>query len=840
MRRYIRLRWIGLLVLVVALFLTMSPVTQSQGEFAREAWGDQFGTLEDDRAHAAAVDGDGNVYPAGFTYGASPGQSSEVMGRAIFGTLVSDPETGRDSEAIVEGIDSRAVNKFNILTVKGDISLILRPNTSITSPTGMAGVIENARSGLPVRVAVLADLSPLDDQGVPTEEPVTALKLTVIQANATREHRRVVVIENQEGDILSVVDAQGSARDFAANPAFGLQRGDNLVVLVQRGEDQEDQIKAVVNATVVAERLRRLAEEAARESGDSFKSARLEALLENQLKDEEKRLLLTRYWAGGGVAGLVRESLASLAKEGVAAARERGRISGLDQTALDCVQNTLGRLPVSRADFSAEEQSQVDAECLEAPAAAPPTVEIIFPVPDAVVIAGSEIIIEVEADDDTQVTSVTGAVTDAGERTALVFAGVAEMKWRANPYTVLAGPTSFGDFISSTFPHAFTGAVTLDGRTAPDGTVVTAMIEGADDDVVSIEVTATDDQGNTAKATRGVKVSRPGRVEIVSGVVSSGRYFLLVGEPRGESFRGREIIFTLDDREVTETARWEGGGATVLNLSTARPEPLTILSIEPVEGPPGTKVSVTGQGFQAHLLLELEIGAIGVLAVITDGLGDFTTSFFVPSFLPIGVHAVAQVGETTASAAFTVTAPPPPEITLSISEGNPGDIVSLSGVGFIAFTQLSALHIGNLDVLPSPKPSTDGTGRFSVSFLVPSLPPEVYSVNAKVGETTALAAFEVLGVSVVPAAKAPVDALAELINNSDNLQRVWHFDPSKQSVAPDFGWFLYDPRPVFAAANLVDEIAGGKFYWINVKEAQTAILGGVSRSLFAGWNPITW
>jgi hypothetical protein len=94
--------------------------------------------------------------------------------------------------------------------------------------------------------------------------------------------------------------------------------------------------------------------------------------------------------------------------------------------------------------------------------------------------------------------------------------------------------------------------------------------------------------------------------------------------------------------------------------------------------------------------------------------------------------------------------------------------------------------------------------------------------------------------SPVVAAQAPADALAALISNNDNLQRVWYFDPSKQSVAPDFGWFLYDPRPVFAAANSVDEIAGGKFYWINVHEAQTAVMGGESRSLFAGWNPVTW
>ena len=119
-------------------------------------------------------------------------------------------------------------------------------------------------------------------------------------------------------------------------------------------------------------------------------------------------------------------------------------------------------------------------------------------------------------------------------------------------------------------------------------------------------------------------------------------------------------------------------------------------------------------------------------------------------------------------------------------------------------------------------------------------------MTATVSSTVATDTFTVLITAptatpaAVVASMAPADALAALISNNDNLQRVWHFDPSKQSVAPDFGWFLYDPRPVFAAANSVDQIDGGKFYWINVREAQTAVLGGVSRSLFAGWNPVTW
>ena len=86
---------------------------------------------------------------------------------------------------------------------------------------------------------------------------------------------------------------------------------------------------------------------------------------------------------------------------------------------------------------------------------------------------------------------------------------------------------------------------------------------------------------------------------------------------------------------------------------------------------------------------------------------------------------------------------------------------------------------------------------------------------------------------------APADALAALMEN-DNLMRVWQFDASMQNEAPDFGWSLYDPRPLFADANTIDVVEGGKFYWINVQDQQTAMLGGVSRTLYAGWNPVTW
>jgi len=120
------------------------------------------------------------------------------------------------------------------------------------------------------------------------------------------------------------------------------------------------------------------------------------------------------------------------------------------------------------------------------------------------------------------------------------------------------------------------------------------------------------------------------------------------------------------------------------------------------------------------------------------------------------------------------------------------------------------------------------------------------SVTATVASTVATDTYTVIATaptatpSPVLASQAPADALADVISNNDNLVRVWHFDPSTQSVAPDYGWFLYDPRPAYDSANNVDEIAGGKFYWIKVRDAQTVTLGGLIRSLVAGWNPVTW
>jgi len=291
------------------------------------------------------------------------------------------------------------------------------------------------------------------------------------------------------------------------------------------------------------------------------------------------------------------------------------------------------------------------------------------------------------------------------------------------------------------------------------------------------------------------------------------------------------------------------------------------VALSPLESRVGTVVTVTGAGFPADntktgaestpsVAIKYTVsGTAQTVATLTpDAGGNISGTFTVP--LNAGIPSTNSVtaefkytptgGSETTSTTATIHEVPRATVTIDPISGPTGTQVSIVGEGFKTFSTVAELKIGDIDVRPAPIPSTDSLGGFTTSLLVPQLNTGSQAVKAKVSDTVATATYTVVQLaptatpSPVAASEPPADALAPLIGNNDNLQRVWHFDPSQQTVAPDFGWFLYDPRPVFAAANTVTEVAGGKFYWINVRDSQTATLGGKSRSLFGGWNPVTW
>ena len=89
---------------------------------------------------------------------------------------------------------------------------------------------------------------------------------------------------------------------------------------------------------------------------------------------------------------------------------------------------------------------------------------------------------------------------------------------------------------SSAAPNVFVGTATIVGAPAPDGTVVTAWVEG---------------------------FSEP----VGEGVVTGGSYALKAFQFGTTSFAGRIIIFKIGESTANETGTWQSLGADVVNLT---------------------------------------------------------------------------------------------------------------------------------------------------------------------------------------------------------------------------------------------------------------------------------
>ena len=313
---------------------------------------------------------------------------------------------------------------------------------------------------------------------------------------------------------------------------------------------------------------------------------------------------------------------------------------------------------------------------------------------------------------------------------------------------------------------------------------------------------------------------------------------------------------TPGEHELSITDTKGRSGSVVLSMAPR------VLTMTPASGRVGTRVQVEGSGFPADnravgsvttSTVTIEYSELAVprtvVTLTPDGSGNIRGWFTVP--LGAGIPSTNAVRATFRVSGVTVTTSgvhevPRAGITLDKESGPAGTIVTITGQGFKRYTTVEQIDFGTLDVRSGFGLSTDGTGGFETTILVPGANTGAQAVTVEVGDTTASATFtvseDVIVAPTTPAAApmAPADALAALIANDNNLVRVWQFDASMQNEAPDFGWSLYDPRPLFADANTIEMVEGGKFYWINVQNEQTAVLGGTSRTLYAGWNPVTW
>jgi hypothetical protein len=175
------------------------------------------------------------------------------------------------------------------------------------------------------------------------------------------------------------------------------------------------------------------------------------------------------------------------------------------------------------------------------------------------------------------------------------------------------------------------------------------------------------------------------------------------GSPHADT---AELTYTHDGSDTTSDSFTnqvcdEAASCATATVSITINPPAKVLSsditLDPIEGPPGTVVTATGSGWSAGHRVSVQWEDGTELAVTTvDGNGGFTVSFTVPDDATEREYTINFVDAPPEGGlgyfipdTFTVTAPseptPPeaqPTITLDPTEGPPGTVVTVTGSGW--------------------------------------------------------------------------------------------------------------------------------------------------------------
>ena len=286
------------------------------------------------------------------------------------------------------------------------------------------------------------------------------------------------------------------------------------------------------------------------------------------------------------------------------------------------------------------------------------------------------------------------------------------------------------------------------------------------------------------------------------------------------------------------------------------------VTLDPPTARPGVMVQLTGSGFPASNRrseqtappVSIEYGDDLVGTVNPDSSGNIATSFRIPfdASIPSSNTITVKFTYTQNNANFDVIEHythevPGATISLSASEGKPGDTITVTGEGFAQHASVSSMSIGTIDILPSPKPSTSREGTFTTSVLIPGIDLGTHSIEVEISDTVASAVFKVgeetttMMPGVMMAEAATPDVAFAAVIAEDNLIAVYHFDPATQNEAPNYGYTVYDARPLFMSGNNLDSIEPGQFYTVEVSEDQMGVtLGSQTVDLYAAFTPIRW
>ncbi len=271
------------------------------------------------------------------------------------------------------------------------------------------------------------------------------------------------------------------------------------------------------------------------------------------------------------------------------------------------------------------------------------------------------------------------------------------------------------------------------------------------------------------------------------------------------------------------------------------------VTLTPIWGRPGTRLTVSGAGFPARnvqasdtsitITYQSERGQSLAVAE-TNAAGQFEAELTIPRGVPapstnqVQVEFVDDRGERITTLVYHSV--PGATVAAEPADGPPGTAVALLGEGFRAFTPVSRVLVGTVDVTPAPRPYTDEQGTVALEVVLPHVSLGAVPVTVEAGGHTASGIVQVVMSGNIPGDSEPTaEALASL---GDNFVRLFHFDNDAKT------WSFYDPQAEEASSR--KHLITGQAYWLLVQEQAIVSLNGKTRPLTCVarncWNLIVW
>ena len=270
------------------------------------------------------------------------------------------------------------------------------------------------------------------------------------------------------------------------------------------------------------------------------------------------------------------------------------------------------------------------------------------------------------------------------------------------------------------------------------------------------------------------------------------------------------------------------------------------ITLSPSTANPGSSVEVFGSGWgvttsgndtsQVTLTIEVEGTNPSFGPFPISSTGEFVGAITVP--LDVGVTPKLTVratdnnatlseayGDQTVTKSLTV---PTGVITVNPDTASTGTVITVTGTGFPAQTNLSALSFGDGNALPVPAPATDVTGDFTVTLTVPaaqrggSLQPGAVVITARVGQITGTISFTIPGpeITLSTSTAAPGETISVSGTNFSAYSNVGTINVGIQNQAPTPNP-LTDSTGDFSASVLVPALNPGA-YTVTVRTANAA------------------